>query len=171
MSWRTTGSLVALVGMLAVILVVATRDHPTTIPANPPPLLTVAIADVASVELSGAGGDMRVERSGAGWRGGTAAQHAAMASLLATLATIRPLMVVADDPADPGEFGLDSDALRLVVRTDDRTVLDLEIGDRNPAWTALYARRVGNRRVLLVGGVLHWELAKLLAPADEADRP
>jgi hypothetical protein len=40
-------------------------------------------------------------------------------------------------------------------------VLVLEIGERNPAGTGIYARRDGRSEVMLLGGILTWDLGKL----------
>src|SRR3989442_1562213 len=66
------------------------------------------------------------------------------------------------DPATPGDYGLGPGGRRLgLAAADGRPLLALELGERNPAWTGLYARRAGEPAVLLVGGVLAWELEKV----------
>ncbi len=66
------------------------------------------------------------------------------------------------NPATPGDYGLGPGGPRLeLAAADGRPLLALELGERNPAWTGLYARRTGEPAVLLVGGVLAWELEKL----------
>jgi uncharacterized protein DUF4340 len=81
--------------------------------------------------------------------------------LVAALATLRPLAIVDDAPADPRVYGLPADAPRLRALAGAEPALDLDLGSANPAGTAMYVRQHGQDRVLLVGGLLHWELEKL----------
>lgn len=46
--------------------------------------------------------------------------------------------------------------------------LMLLVGDRNPAWTGVYARVPPADRVVLIGSVLSWELDKLVGAARQA---
>src|SRR5207244_11527338 len=81
---------------------------------------------------------------------------------LAAAGPPRPLAPVDPGPATPGDYGLGPGGRRLeLAAADGRPVLALELGGRNPAWTGLYARRAGEPAVLLVGGVLAWELEKV----------
>jgi hypothetical protein len=157
------GVLVALVGYLW--LVESRRAaHPPPAVAEEPPLLDGPSGAVARVELLQ--GDTRitalrrddtwVDADGRAWDGN------ALADLLETLTGLRPVMEVDPSPDDDAGYGLGPAAQRLQISgTDGRSLLALDIGERNPAWTGLYVRRVGERRVVLVGAVLRWELEKL----------
>src|SRR5262249_56495047 len=106
----------------------------------------------------GGGGDAE----GGRWRGDV------VADLVDSLGTIGPVMTVDPAPADPADYGFGPDAVRIrLLAQDGRPLLALDVGERNPAWTGLYARRTGSREVLLVGALLHWELEKLQAKAPE----
>jgi hypothetical protein len=73
-----------------------------------------------------------------------------------------------DPPKHPeAAAGRRRDRLSLATR-DGRPALALEIGAPNPAGTGLYVRRADRPYVLLLGGVLRWELAKL---RDAAPQP
>ncbi len=175
MTARGTALLVALLATLAgylwVVELGSRRAAPPTA-AEAPPLLRVPPAAVARVEL--AEGERRVTavRGERGWT--DAAGHpwseGAISDLLAALGALRPLTTVDPDPAVPGDYGLGQGARRLeLAAADGRPLLALELGERNPAWTALYARRAGEPAVLLVGGVLGWELEKLRQAAPETN--
>jgi len=160
MTARGTALLVALLATLAgylwVVELGSRRAAPPTA-AEAPPLLRVPPAAVARVEL--AEGERRVTavRGERGWT--DAAGHPWSEG-----ATVDP------DPAVPGDYGLGPGARRLeLTAADGRPLLALELGERNPAWTGLYARRAGEPAVLLVGGVLGWELEKLRQAAPEAN--
>jgi len=129
-----------------------------------PPLLADGPGIAARVELVTDGArvtalrhdDVWVDDNGHAWAGGV------VPDLIDTLTGLRPVMVVDNDPDDEAAYGLGPAAQRLqVLAADGRPLLALEVGERNPAWTGLYARRLGERQVLLVGAVLRWELEKL----------
>src|SRR5207237_8367352 len=102
-------------------------------------------------------------RGGRGWTdaAGRPGSQEPVSDLLAALGALRPLATVDPDPAAPGDYGLGPGGRRLeLAAADGRPLLALELGERNPAWTGLYARRAGEPAVLLVGGVRGWGLAE-----------
>lgn len=117
-----------------------------------PSALLAAADRVTDVELEEGTPAARTTRR---WR------RPASDDLVAALATLRPLAIVDDAPADPRVYGLAADAPRLRALAGAQPALDLELGSANPAGTAMYVRQHGQDRVLLVGGLLHWELEKL----------
>ena len=169
-TWRGTigllGVLTALVGYLGLIEIPAHRDR-TPLPSAPA-LLTAGSEQPLRIELSEPGLGWEARRDGTEWKDtqGRAAPTPVVEDLIATLTALRPLMVVDAHPADLSAYGLGPDATRLrVFGSDGRTLLTLELGERNPAWTANYACVGGSTEVVLVGGVLRWELRKLRAIA------
>jgi hypothetical protein len=155
------GILAALAGWLWLIELHPRHEPPA---AGPPPLLDVPPSAIARIELADDGPPIVAVRNAGGWTDdtGRAWSGGVPADLLATLTTLRPLMVVDPDPSRPADFGLGPGAAHLrVLAPDGHALLALELGDRNPAWTGLYARRDGRREILLLGGVLNWEMTKL----------
>jgi len=137
-----------------------------------PTLLVAAPAEVTRIDLEEQGKRLVairrdgkwVDPEGHAWRGD------AVGDLLDTLGTLSPVMVVDADPAEPSDYGLGPDTPRLrLMAAQGKELLSLEIGERNPAWTGLYARLAGQREVILVGAVLHWELEKLRDAAPEGE--
>ena len=137
-----------------------------------PTLLAAATADVTRIDLEEHGRRLVairrdgkwVDAQGHAWRGDV------VGDLIDTLGTLSPIMVVDADPAEPSDYGLGPDTPRLRVIAAGKELLSLEIGERNPAWTGLYARLAGQREVILVGAVLHWELEKLRDAAPDDDK-
>ncbi|TMA31401.1 MAG: DUF4340 domain-containing protein [Deltaproteobacteria bacterium] len=137
-----------------------------------PTLLAAATADVTRIDLEEHGRRLVairrdgkwVDAQGHAWRGDV------VGDLIDTLGTLSPIMVVDADPAEPSDYGLGPDTPRLRVMAAGKELLSLEIGERNPAWTGLYARLAGQREVILVGAVLHWELEKLRDAAPDDDK-
>jgi hypothetical protein len=122
---------------------------------------------VKSVDLTWPDARLHAVRDDGAWHAdGPAVLPAGMVDdLLVALATIRPIDTLAGSAADATDYGFGSAATTLVVATRDAPVLQLQVGDRNPAWTGIYVRRTGSTEVLLVGALLHWELEKLHALA------
>jgi len=163
--------LAALVGYLWLFEI---RPRQVAGPAEPeaPPLLAVPPTAVARVELEEHGRRLTAVRGGAGWTdpSGRPWRASAVSDLVDTLGALRPVMVVDPQPKEPADYGFGTAARRLEVSASDgRSVLALELGERNPAWTGIYARRAGRPEVMLIGGVLGWELEKLrgAAPVPE----
>lgn len=165
MTWRGTIGLGLVLGALAAALWWSAPSGPTAPAPSGPPLLSPH-HEVSAVEIHAAGVGRRFELVDDGWsdRDGAAAPEG-LTALLGALRTLSPVMVVDEDPDAPGEFGLGSDAVRLVAIAGDATVLDLDVGARNPAWTSVYVRRHGARAIEMVGALLLWELAKVLDPS------
>lgn len=166
MTGRGTALLVAvllcLVGYLW--LIEGRRPQRTISSPDAPALLAAGSGAAARIELDTAGARVTAMRRDSTWVDGDGRPWSGtvVPDLVDTLATLRPVMVVDPDPDDDGAYGLGTAAQRLqVLAADGRPLLALEVGERNPAWTGLYARRLGERQVFLVGAVLRWELEKL----------
>ena len=174
MTVRGTAALVTALALLVTgLALVEVRPRPagTRASSDDPTLLAGPAAHVARVELEeGVRRLAAVRRDGAWvdddgrpWRADT------VTSVVDALADLRPVMVVDPNPERPAEYGLDTGApLLRCVGDDGRALLALELGATNPAGTALYARRAGERAVILVGGVLRWEIEKLRRAAPGA---
>jgi hypothetical protein len=165
--------LAVLAGLVGYLWLFELRPRRTAAPADagPPPLLAVAPAEVARVELEEHGTRLTAVRDGEGWADprGRRWRASAVSDLVDTLGSLRPVMVVDPEPAKPGDYGLGPAARRLELSgRDGRPVLALELGERNPAWTGIYARRAGRPEVMLIGGLLSWELEKLESAVPEA---
>src|SRR5207247_2152362 len=119
------------------------------------PPLAVPTATVARGELVEGERRLTAVRGERGWTDATGRpwSQGPVSDLLAALGALRPLATVDPDPAAPGDHGLGPGGRRLeLAAADGRPLLALELGERNPAWTGLYARRAGEPAVLLVGG-------------------
>ena len=117
---------------------------------------------MARVELADGKRQIVVLRRGDAWADAHGRACDGATDVVDALRALRPLSVVDPAPLAPDDYGLGAGARRLrLVATDGRPLLSLDVGDRNPAGTALYVRRDGAPEVLLVGAQLAWELDKL----------
>jgi len=165
---RGTVLLVAVLAALVSYLWLGER-HPRA-EATLPALLSARPADVARIELQEGENRLTAVRNGAGWtdESGRPLRGDTIGDLIEALATLRPVMLVDPAPENPADYGLGAGATHLELKArDGKPLALLEVGERNPAWTGLYARVGGKPEVVLVGAVLHWELEKLhdAAPA------
>ena len=154
-----------------------------------PPLLDFRPEDVSIVVITGTEGTLALRREGLGWRddrGFPWPSPGLLETVLETLAGTRAIAGIEDAPANPGDYGLDPPQWSItmaVSRTPGAAAgggsdphsgeapgsLTLLVGDRNPAWTGVYARVPPAERVVLIGSVLAWELDKLFGAARHAD--
>jgi hypothetical protein len=164
---RTTLVLLGVMTVLvAYVWLVELRPRQRESVAAPPEpaLLPVPPDAVARIDFQEGGRVVTAVRSGGRWTDGTGRpwRDDAVADLVGTLGSLRPVMIVDEAPREPAEYGLGPGAPRLAVATaGGRSVLALEIGEANPAGTGIYARRDGAPEVMLLGGILTWELDKL----------
>lgn len=168
----TAGLLAVLVALGAYLWLVEFRPAPASgLDATPALLATPAAA--TRVDLERADRPLRAIRAGTRWTddAGRPWQNDVVGDLLATLATLRPVMVVDADAGEPATYGLGTPERLRVTAADGRELARIDVGKPNPSGTGLYAR-VGDRRdVVLIGAVLRWELDKLRSAAPEAVRP
>lgn len=177
----TTSGTVALLGVAGALVVLVwvggTDIVPHRQPSAPagPPLLDAPVASVGRIEWTRGPDRLTLVRTPAGWV--DAAGHSwprdTIDTALDTLASLRPHVVVpAGEAPDLAEYGLDGVAERLrVLDGTGRELLAMDIGNRNPAWTGVFARRAGRGDVLLVGALLRWELDKLRSAREAQDAP
>ena len=162
MGTRSTWGLIALLSLLLLWIWRAEGPtQPTTGPL-PPVLLADASERIARVELIVGAQTTTATRAPSGWLDlqGRPFPHDAVTDLLVTLATLRPLRTIAPEPNEAPRYAIGQRRLRI-VRDDGSVALDLELGNANPAQTALYARMTGQPDILMIGAVLAWDIGKL----------
>ena len=167
----TTRGTLVLLAVLVVVggwLALELRPRPTA-PAGAEPLLATRPSVVATLEVTTSDRTLAAVRRGDDWADADGRPWPAtvVADVVDTLTGLHALMVVDSDPSDAAQYGLAPATVTRVrlAATDGSPLLDLELGERNPAGTGVYVRRAGRPEVLLVGAILAWELDKLLAAA------
>jgi len=168
----TVGLLAVLAALGAYLWLVEFRPAPSH-DASAVPVLLATPAAAARVDLERPDRPLRAIRAGARWidDAGRPWQGDVVSDLLATLATLRPVMVVDAEGGETAAYGLATPERLRVSAADGSELARIDVGQPNPAGTGLYAR-VGDRSdVVLIGAVLRWELDKLRSGAPEAVRP
>jgi hypothetical protein len=166
----TAGLLAVLAALGGYLWLVELRPAPATDGA---PALLVAPAAAARVEVDRGDRRLRAVRAAAGWTDDTGHSWRgdAVGDLLAALATLRPVMVVDPDGREAEAYGLATPERLRVLADDGRELTRVDVGQANPAGTALYARVGSRSEVVLIGAVLRWELDKLRQAAPVEARP
>lgn len=154
------------------------RVQKRTLPAaaGHAPLLRFDVAAVDGVDITGPTGVIRLRRQGTAWRRARGAPLPApegVDALLETLADIRPLATIASAPVDLESFGLDPPRSRIAISLGpERSPLTLVLGDRNPAWTGVYAlASSAPDQVVLLGALILWEVDKISRAARQDRDP
>lgn len=74
-----------------------------------------------------------------------------VSAVVDTLTTIPPIEMIAEGEADSEEYGLKTPVARLRITGDLDKPIEIAIGGQNPTRTAVYASRVDEGRVYLIG--------------------
>ena len=137
------------------------------------PLLPFRPEDVTVLTIVDAEGTVRLHRAESRWlddRGHPWPAPELLHTVLETLAGAQPTAVISDDPVRLADYGLDPPRRSVTVATAGREKpLTLALGDRNPVWTAVYARVPPHPRVMVVGSILLWELDKVLSAVRQTN--
>ena len=178
MTVRGTALLVLLAGALATLTLL---EGGPVIPSPPPPvpegapLLDIGTAHVARLEWERGADRLTLVRTPAGWNdaAGQPWPDDVVQAVVDALTSVRPRTVAPANAGDLAQYGLapaTTERLRVLDDTG-RELLALDIGNRNPAWTGVYVRRVGADEVLLAGSLLRWELDKLRSVREGTATP
>lgn len=79
-----------------------------------------------------------------------------MQALASLLVSAKSVEVVATDPNDLGQFGLNHPTGQLIIKSGDRKPIDIYFGSENPTGTAIYARIEGIPNIFLLGNDLEY---------------
>jgi len=171
MGWRSTVVLAVLILVIGAYVWFDQTPQPDprgmefgAVPQRAPttavqPLLEFRSEDVMSVRLEHAGQIVQAERDGDHWIG--AASPGDISDFLRSLGGLGVLAQIPEGAADLKAFGLQPPqrVLQLHLRGV-AAPLVLEIGDRNPATTGVYARIGADGPVVLAGALAVWEFDK-----------
>lgn len=172
MSWRRAWAYVGLWLALSTYYGLAGRHPPAppVPPAHGAPL-DLPTADTVALEVESAHGRLRCERVDSRWTvtepPGASAPADLIAAIVTALTTPGKLEVVGGADARAADFGLATPTVRLTLRRVDGTAAALALGGRNPANTAVYARRERTNDILLLGLNLDYYVGLLLDAVRE----
>jgi hypothetical protein len=181
MGWRGTlvlGILLVVVGTYVWLGDMPERDTPRGEdllgePRTPGPdqplrrLLDFDPRDVEGVQLERDGRVRQAQRSGGTWEG--TATPAVVDDFLANMAKLSVVMDITAASPELKDYGLEppQSVVQLRLRGHDARLV-LQLGDRNPSVTGVYARIGNSGPVVLAGALVAWEFDKLFKALDEA---
>ncbi len=119
------------------------------------PIVRADSARVDAVHIERGGRTLEFTRRNGRWvvtdPVGASVSSDLIAALIDTLATIAPVEIVAENPDSLLPFGLDPPRTVIRMAAAGTPVAAVELGERNPTRTAVYARRRGGKQVYLLG--------------------
>ena len=139
-----------------------------------PALIEAQPAQIARLEWERGADRLTLVHTPAGWvdAAGQRWPSDAVDVAVDALTSLHPRIVGQAEGAGLAEYGLAPAVEHLRVLDDTgHELIALDIGNRNPAWTGVYARRAGTADVLLVGSLLRWELDKLRSARESTTTP
>ncbi len=168
MSWSKILIVYAIAALLAGYLYVKSepRSQATTEQSDAlAPLLQADPASIDSLKLVGLGMTLYLERRGGRWQvvqalgeggdlGEGGAAHVSsdlVDALIESFTDLSPIEVVSHAESSQGEFGLEQPAIVISMVAGAKPLATIEVGDRSPTATAVYARRRGDGKIYLVG--------------------
>jgi hypothetical protein len=177
MGWRGTAVLAILIVIVGAYLWLTEEpqlpDAPSTAfgQGTPVPpqtirhLLDFQPADTLAIELEQSNERRSVTRADSGWTGAT--NPAGIEDFLRNLVQLGILADIPAGAADLIEYGLEppQSVVRLRLRGHSEPLI-LQIGNRNPATTGVYARIGETGPVVLAGALLTWEFEKAFKAID-----
>jgi len=173
--WKTGVLLLALAGVLSWIWFVERKQEPK--PEGEREKVTVLAVDKAKakeISLAAAGADaIRLVKEGEGWKVtapfAAPADGSAVESLLTSLEKLEANDVVAEQPPDPAEYGLDKPGRTVTAVVEGAPApLAVEFGAKSPDGSNVYARAQGSPKVYLVPSWVEGSFDK--KPFDLRDR-
>jgi hypothetical protein len=182
MSWRRIGLMYALCLVLGLYVYAMERGRDDTIEVSTEtlsPLVPTLASRVTDLAFRWGDVVLRLRRDGEVWAvlepQGVTITNDLVGAVLDTLTTIAPIDVVDDGTGDAAEFGLATPSVILRVSSDLEEPVDVAIGTSNPTRTAVYATRLDEDEVYVIGlaaryyvQLLFEELDGQLMPAEDS---
>ena len=157
MTWRRVGLYWCCFLTLGVYYLLFERTSAPPVAAHraPAAFLSVGEDQIESIEARRGDELVRCRRSDGRWQvvhpPGATAPSDLIAGLIATVSDLPEVEVVAEDPHDLAPFGLDPPSVQLTLTPARGAPITVQLGQRNPAGTAVYAQRSTSRQVVLIG--------------------
>jgi uncharacterized protein DUF4340 len=129
-----------------------------------------APSEVVAIRLTHQGHTRATERHGNTWAG--VARPSTIDDFLQSLSELGAVLEITSNPADLTEYGLQSPQSVVELQIKGAPMpLVLEIGDRNPATTGVYARTGRKGPVILAGALVAWEVENVFREIGGTDSP
>ena len=158
--WSTLALIVILGGLVGYIYFVDSKQEPGGTAVKEKPFTTLQADDIEEVEVKSAAGETtRLQKTDGKWQVvqpvQTAADTGEMTTIASSLATLEIQRVVDENASDLKQYGLEPAKVEVAFRSKGQKDLRrLQIGEKTPTGTDLYARFPDQKRVFLVSSFL-----------------
>jgi hypothetical protein len=123
------------------------------------PVVRLDVNAILTVRLTRGEQTAAVQRPPAGWA--QAENGAKVIAFVDTLNGLGRIQEIAVSDEEWGDFGLETAQRRVELDRNGTATVLIELGNRNPSATGIYARLDHGSEVVLIGALLEWEFDKL----------
>jgi len=175
MSWRRIAIYYILAALIGGAVYMEQRMREPSLPGDDtaPPIVEYLATRIDKLALEGEGVGVSFERTDGRWEvlepSGVDIGSDLVEALLDTLTTIPPVEILRGQSDELGQFGLSSPRFSLELMSDGERVALVEIGQRNPTRTAVYARLDGDGPVYLLGFNAQYYVDLIVAEVEGND--
>jgi hypothetical protein len=158
--WSTLALVVVFTGLVGYIYFVDSKREPTGTSNREKPFGAVTADDIEEIQLKSADGETtRLQKMDGKWQLVEPVQAAAdsneLTSIASSLASLEVQRVVDENAGDLKQYGLEPARMEVAFRSKGQTDLRrLQIGEKTPTGSDLYARLPEQNRVFLVSSYL-----------------
>ncbi len=158
--WSTGLMVLVLGGLVGYIYFVDSKQEPSDATNREKPFGTLQADDIEEVEVRSADGETtRLQKAEGNWQlvepVKAAADTSEMTTIASSLASLEIQRVVDENPADLKQYGLEPARIEVAFRPKgEKELKRVQIGEKTPTGTDLYARLPDQKRVFLVSSFL-----------------
>ena len=139
------------------------------------PIVTLQAGTVDAVHTTTRSGSLELRRQAGRWRverpAGVSISSDLVGAFIDTLTTIRPIEILSETADGLVSYGLEPPTATVELGSEGRVLATIQLGQRNPTRTAVYARRADEARVYLLGLNAQYYLDLLYEQAAAAAAP
>src|SRR5262245_8226263 len=158
--WSPVILAVVLIGLVSYIYFVDSKRDPSGTTTREKPFTAVQADDIEEVQVKSADGETtRLQKADGKWQLVEPVQAAAdtgeLTTIASSLSTLEIQRVVDENPSDLKQYGLEPARIEIAFRPKGQKDLRrLQIGEKTPTGSDLYARFPDQKRVVLVSSYL-----------------
>ena len=158
--WSTAIMVLVLGGLVGYIYFVDSKSEPSATAAKEKPFGSLQADDIEEVQIKSAEGETtRLQKADGNWQlvepVKAAADTSELTTIASSLASLEVQRVVDENPSDLKQYGLEPARVEVAFRPKgEKELKRVQIGEKTPTGTDLYARMADQKRVFLVSSFL-----------------